>query len=64
MQKRDFTKEMLNMMTSLIISAGIVVTSLMMMFIIFITTIMLIGIVFNNHSISGNNVTYTSKSKH
>jgi hypothetical protein len=64
MKKGNFTKEILNMLTSLIISAGIVVTSVMMMFIIFITTIMLIGVVFNSHSISGNNVTYTSKSKH
>ncbi len=64
MQKGNFTKELLNVMTSMIISAGIVVTSVMMMFIIFITTIMLIGVVFNNQSISANNVTYTFKSKH
>lgn len=64
MQKGNLTKGMLNIVTSMVISASIVVASIMMMFIIFITTIMLIGIVFNNDSISGNNVSYTSKSKH
>ena len=45
MAKGYVTKETLNVITSVVISAGAVVATVLMMFIIFIATIMFIGIV-------------------